>query len=401
ISLEDLKGQISDICKEITSNLNFPNIDYISLGSELNEIDYNIDETRNSLFGAVDALDEKRDFIKEIGKELYSLKERYKYISLLIERFNVLKTHYITDLDRIEVISQASFFLENFTSDFCQVCTTPIGKKNDFSFDDYYISCSAEENKIKNQLKGLIESIIINEQEKLALSLKISDVNEIYQSEMADFKRLESESLNDLQHKLDELYEKKEILSSDYTKHKILLSLEEREEVIDDDKYDVNDFDTLSPREVEGIERLMEGILNDIGFEGISKNQVRFDNEKYDFFINNKHRNLFGKGSRSVIYACFTICLAEYLSNNGKPFLGFVLLDSPLVTHFDKVRGVDINEINNTSLSDKFYHIILSKKYRFQIIILENKGPTFTVINDDESIVHNLNYDDRTGFYPT
>ncbi|ARJ40991.1 hypothetical protein B1H58_02580 [Pantoea alhagi] len=186
----------------------------------------------------------------------------------------------------------------------------------------------------------------------------------------------------------------------DYTKHKILSSLQDKEDDVDELKYSADDFDSLTVVDFCDIEKAMENFLNDIKFNNSIGNKVRFDEGKYDFNINGKHRGMFGKGTRAVIHAIFTICFAECLSNKGNPFIGFVVLDSPLVTHFDKDRGVSPSEINSVSLSDAFYSILVKKSYNFQIIILENKGPTFSIQINDDNKVNNLNAGGKSGFYP-
>ncbi|EOS2741920.1 hypothetical protein H7Q84_RS24715, partial [Escherichia coli] len=101
-----------------------------------------------------------------------------------------------------------------------------------------------------------------------------------------------------------------------------------------------------------------------------------------------------------VMHAIFTICFAEFLSRKGNPFIGFVVLDSPLVTHFDKDRGGSLSDVNSVSLSDSFYHALIKRDYNFQIVILENKGPTFQIKINDANKIHNLNKNGSSGFYP-
>ncbi|HIC6068405.1 TPA: hypothetical protein ACW461_004621, partial [Salmonella enterica subsp. enterica serovar Brandenburg] len=133
---------------------------------------------------------------------------------------------------------------------------------------------------------------------------------------------------------LESLYEYKDNLLMDHTKHSILSSLQDKEDDVDELKYSAEDFDSLTVADLYDIEIAMQDFLNDINFDNSKDNKVRFDEDTYDFNINGKRRGMFGKGTRAVMHAIFTICFAEFLSRKGNPFIGFVVLDSPLVTHF-------------------------------------------------------------------
>ncbi|EBP6201956.1 hypothetical protein AA541_23915, partial [Salmonella enterica] len=184
----------------------------------------------------------------------------------------------------------------------------------------------------------------------------------------------------------------------DHTKHSILSSLQDKEDDVDELKYSAEDFDSLTVADLYDIEIAMQDFLNDINFDNSKDNKVRFDEDTYDFNINGKRRGMFGKGTRAVMHAIFTICFAEFLSKKGNPFIGFVVLDSPLVTHFDKERGVSLSDVNSVSLSDSFYHALIKRDYNFQIVILENKGPTFQIKINDANKIHNLNKNGSSGF---
>ncbi|HIE6128573.1 TPA: hypothetical protein ACXN4M_001044 [Proteus mirabilis] len=395
-----LKNQIVSIYEELKTQLIYPEYDQLIVSSELEKVEQDIESSKDTLKDIIDALDDKKQLLKELSDELYSISDREKYLSLLIERFNLLKEQYTIDLQRIDIVSQANFYLSNFADNYCEVCNAPQKKENKISYDDYFLSCNAEKMKINSQLKGLIESIENNVREYESLLIRKNDVNEIYQAEKSDFKRLEGKKYKKIHLLLESLYEYKDNLLMDYTKHRILYSLQNKEDEVDELKYSADDFDSLTVADLYDIEMEMQDFLNDINFDNSKDNKVRFDEDKYDFYINGKRRGMFGKGTRAVMHAIFTICFAEILSKRENPFIGFVVLDSPLVTHFDKDRGISLSDVNNISLSDSFYHALIKRDYNFQIIILENKGPTFQIKNNDANKIHNLNEGGSSGFYP-
>ncbi|KIU32043.1 hypothetical protein SR38_15950 [Atlantibacter hermannii] len=192
----------------------------------------------------------------------------------------------------------------------------------------------------------------------------------------------------------------KEVFSADYSKHKIINSLESKGDDIDSDVYDTSTFDNLEPNELNELVEEFKDLLNAIRFNSSSENIVVFDDVSYDFVINGKARSLYGKGSRAVIYACFVISLAECLAKKNNPQIGFVLLDSPLVTHFDKKREIKKSEVNPISLTDAFYQYLIDTELNVQVILIENKGPSFAVKNDDYVKLIDLNYEGSTGIFP-
>ncbi|WP_186368130.1 hypothetical protein, partial [Yersinia kristensenii] len=187
---------------------------------------------------------------------------------------------------------------------------------------------------------------------------------------------------------------------SDYSKHRIINSLESKDNSIDSDVYDVSDFDNLKPDEITELTEGLKGLLNSIKFNSSEENTVSFDDSIYDFVINGKSRSLYGKGSRAVIYACFVISLGEFLSKKEKPQIGFILLDSPLVTHFDKKREIKKSDVNPISLTDSFYKHLISSNLIVQVILIENKGPSFSVHNNESVKLIDLNLNGATGIFP-
>ncbi|HAN0480846.1 TPA: hypothetical protein ID783_005383, partial [Escherichia coli] len=92
----------------------YPEYDQVIVSRELEKVEQDIESSKDILKGIVDALDDKKQLLKELSDELYSISDREKYLSLLIERFSLLKDQYFIDLQRIDVVSQANFYLNNF-----------------------------------------------------------------------------------------------------------------------------------------------------------------------------------------------------------------------------------------------------------------------------------------------
>ncbi|EEQ6608411.1 hypothetical protein E8Y07_005261, partial [Escherichia coli] len=80
------------------AQLIYPEYDQVIVSRELEKVEQDIESSKDILKGIVDALDDKKQLLKELSDELYSISDREKYLSLLIERFSLLKDQYFIDL---------------------------------------------------------------------------------------------------------------------------------------------------------------------------------------------------------------------------------------------------------------------------------------------------------------
>ncbi|EFL1576278.1 hypothetical protein AGA85_005231, partial [Escherichia coli] len=68
------------------AQLIYPEYDQVIVSRELEKVEQDIESSEDILKGIVDALDDKKQLLKELSDELYSISDREKYLSLLIER---------------------------------------------------------------------------------------------------------------------------------------------------------------------------------------------------------------------------------------------------------------------------------------------------------------------------
>ncbi|EBP0177897.1 hypothetical protein IJ35_24610, partial [Salmonella enterica] len=68
------------------AQLIYPEYDQDIVSRELEKVEQDIESSKDILKGIVDALDDKKQLLKELSDELYSISDREKYLSLLIER---------------------------------------------------------------------------------------------------------------------------------------------------------------------------------------------------------------------------------------------------------------------------------------------------------------------------
>ncbi|WP_447749826.1 hypothetical protein [Aeromonas veronii] len=395
-----LKTQVSELIEEITKTLLQPEATLLSLYNNLDELDIKKQALIEEQYFILDKSNNKFNDIDDLKNEISFLQQRKSYLSMLIERFSILEKCYISDLQRIDSISQANFFLENFSEELCEHCNHPLKTAQEINYDKYHQSCLSEAEKINRQLSGLKKSIQTNKVELNEIQESLSHTNQRLDTETDEYHKLRDVNLKKLQEEIEIINDKKDVLLTDIAKLEIINKLETKDSDIDNETYNPDEFDKLNYSEITVLIDDLKVFLDAIKFNDTSDNKISFCFDNYDFVLNEKSRKLFGKGSRSIVYAGFVISLSEFLAREKKPHLGFVLLDSPLVTHFDKKREIEIKDINPTTLTDAFYKHIINSKFSTQVILLENKGPTFKISNDSDIILLDLNKDGNTGLYP-
>ncbi|EER4114175.1 hypothetical protein V6I80_RS26845, partial [Escherichia coli] len=65
------------------AQLIYPEYDQVIVSRELEKVEQDIESSKDILKGIVDALDDKKQLLKELSDELYSISDREKYLSLL------------------------------------------------------------------------------------------------------------------------------------------------------------------------------------------------------------------------------------------------------------------------------------------------------------------------------
>ncbi|EFD9706260.1 hypothetical protein CLN72_004896, partial [Escherichia coli] len=62
------------------AQLIYPEYDQVIVSRELEKVEQDIESSKDILKGIVDALDDKKQLLKELSDELYSISDREKYL---------------------------------------------------------------------------------------------------------------------------------------------------------------------------------------------------------------------------------------------------------------------------------------------------------------------------------
>lgn len=340
--------------------------------------------------------------IEELKSILNTTVEEKIYHNELIDRFNILRRQYESDLGRLKFIDEAENLSSQLPSTFCPFCNSEISESHhthESEKEEFRKSILAELNKVTSKLSDLKLSIQNSNSKVKNAETTISKCNEeliLLQNQSDQFKPEIEELKYSLQSIIDfessenrRKFIEAEIDKLSKDKHDLLNLTKETKvaEVVN-----LCDFDMLD----ELANKIQTRLTN---WNFLIKPYVTFNSQfdVFDIIISYQQRGSFGKGRRAISYTACILGLLDYLLEKSKPFSNLVVIDSALTTFKDKANG----ESKSTFLQlEKEFFIDLAKTNDdCQIILIDNKeSETETNINmieftQDKQI-------GRYGFFP-
>lgn len=348
-----------------------------------------------------------QDLIKELNQSLNSIRfdinQNQNQIDKLndnIVNFKILNEKYDSDRERLISILNTHLVFESFIDHHCPLCDS-IMQNNDSKNSQNLLSAIEFEIKkidfLKNELNKLtpnlqselkyliIENIELNEKVNTNLAKQIDIKNQINLDEFLDLSNKRSileqslsvsDRINYISKLIDEDNQTKNI------KIKVIRELSEP-------------FSAISIR--------CKALLKEWGLTDI--HNLYIPSDEMDLVINQRQRISFGKGKRAIFLTAFAISIMEYSIFNKLPHLGFIIIDSPLVTHKDpkygeekldaekltlEERTMEMESYMSGTVAQKFYKWLVQYDGHGQIIIIENDAP-------NEQFKDQINYIEFTG----
>ncbi|MFJ9987414.1 hypothetical protein ACIQUD_25945 [Streptomyces globisporus] len=358
---------------------------------------------------ALRAADEgHREAVRErmmYARRLAGLDERLAEVSDLLGRFSLLEDQYRSDLERLVMVNEAGSILGYFRVGTCVFCgADPEHQHPGHSQQEatqLHIAVQAEAAKTTALLTDLLPTIsdLAREQEELTRT---------WQSVKADLEALdeliaEAEGqLAPLREGLQELLDTRSVVERQLELHARIAELEDKRSRLDGEgavpaarpaQYIaariVNDFDSVLQRTLSS-------------WEIPAVDNSGYDQYNAEIRAGGRPRAGRGKGVRSVLHSAFTTSLARFCIERDLPHLGFVVLDSPVVTYRQPVKNTpqdpDLPDVRITStVVDRFYEDMLA--FPGQAVIIENGDPPLGVLS--EATTYNFTAaDGRPGFLP-
>jgi len=340
-------------------------------------------------------------------KELEAQKSSHLFYSELIERMELLKKHYNSDLGRLNFIDEGQNLLGQLQTVNCPLCSAEMESdklqeiEQNIKVKD---SINSEKNKIVEKLKDLTSTISTNKQEVekkwniiKKLDIEYKEIDDTIKNEFTP-------KLNSVKEKLSKINESVSLISKIELLGKELdfyLKEKKNVEVQISLKPVSQDSGKVNSKIVDDLCKEVKSVLKDWNYP--NSDSIIFDSgsKVFDFVISGKARSAYGKGMRAISYSAVLFALVNFCNRKSIPFTKNLIIDSPLTTY----HGIEIktkeHEIDS-NIEHAFFKYFAHKKMDFQFIMFDNKVPP-------SNLIDRFNYIDfsgengvgHTGFFPT
>ena len=346
----------------------------------------------------------------DTGEKILQIRQRINEINLHTSRFDKLREVYSSDIERLESIEEAGFYLQ-VEERRCSICGTPKQQQANegIDIDKIRIASEAEVMKIMKQQNELEKTIFDLKDELTAQSVEL----EYYQRSLNQIDKTIAGLLPEATQGKESI---ERIISERDRAMEGLRLYEQRNTLVQK----LNEFSnqkqpSKSARPVLDISQIVinefcliiSEVLTAWGFPG--QNFVTFDLNLYDIYIDGKLRTSNGKGIRAITHAAFKVAILIFCRRKGLPHPGFIVLDSPLVTYRDPLKNPKMGDLSEdektlkkSNLKEMFFSHLHSISDLGQFIILENIDPPADVSSiSNIEIFYGDSGSGRYGLFPS
>lgn len=352
--------------------------------------------------------EQKRQFI---WSELDSVKSALNQTDELKKRFELLNTHYTSDLNRLEFINEGKQYIDQLEKINCPLCNNLIEQKllEPYEDNDQKVldSVKSEFLKIKTKQTELIETINSLEKTRLDLASRVivkqAEFEKVNQHISNKLKPIHEANIENLQNFLKLRDEKGLVTMIDEDLIKLKSDLWYYREKLNEKQKKAPE--TIMPEQIYS--NLSTEIKNILSTWGINCTKVYYDPTVNDIEIDGEKRQNFGKGFRAIYLSAFMIAVMFYCLKNNLKHPYFLVLDSPLTAYKERdtsdKTSIDPKDQVPEDIQKRFYQSITSLQNinEVQIIAIDNKDPP-------EELKSKITYEHfsknmskgRYGFYP-
>jgi hypothetical protein len=317
---------------------------------------------------------------REIRRKVEDGRDRRSEIAELLERFNLLKRHYISDISRLRGIEEGGTLFEVLGQTPCPLCGAEAANHRkdgqcDGNVEAVVAAARSEIAKIELLQSELDETVAGLAKEGVSFDKRLPKMLKELQEISSEVDQLIAPKLAQLRTTYAGLADKRGEVREALAVLKTIQDIEERRAKADNNPDEqvgssIADGD-LSTMIADQFSKQVEKILSAWSFPG--GDRVHFDPKSRDLVIAGKPRGARGKGLRAITHAAFTIGLLDFCKDNGTPHPGFVLLDSPLLSYRAPESSED--DLRETDLDAQFYTYLSDLREDRQVIIIENLTP--------------------------
>jgi hypothetical protein len=336
-------------------------------------------------------------------EELAKVEARLAEVGDLVTRFQLLENQYRSDLSRLEMVTEAGSLLGYFRLGTCVFCGADPEHQNpghdEHETTQLHLAVQSEVTKTTALLADLLPTIEDLRSQFDSLSAhRGSLLQEIV------LKEREIDATQDqifpLRERMDDHLHARSEIERNLELYERIDELEERRSRLDGEtiKSGARPAEYVPNRILSAFDDTLRRTLS--AWKVPSVDFAEYDQYAIDVRAGGRPRANRGKGVRSVLHSAFTTALAQFCLSNGRPHLGFIVLDSPVVTYRDPISDDPIGEdVDLTSrVVDQFYRDMLD--FPGQAVIIENGDPPLEVLSGASVYRFTGAGPGRPGFFP-
>ncbi len=317
---------------------------------------------------------------------LADFETRAEQIDLTLSRFELLRSVYDNDLERLHGLAEGAEALLAGARRMCPLCgADPENQRHSHGYEAVELSqkaVSAEMAKISAEKADLARAV-------RSLSLEREGV---YARKQAIAESLVEIDISIATARPNEAQARREYERLDRERQRIRsgLSLKRRIQALQTRRAELAGFKPsrqskdavtigISSTTGHDFAMVVQSVLRAWQFPG--EPVVAFDGRTHDILLNGADRRSNGKGVRALMNAAFKIGVFEYCRQRELPHPGIVALDSPLLSYRDphKSRHGELSDdevaVKNANLNTYFYEDLVKRAKNGQFIIVENDPP--------------------------
>jgi hypothetical protein len=398
---------IDELIQELQTQINQFGINRTEAEVQLSRLKARYEAQQNILNTAQNELNDRINRRREIMDKLERLSTRINEIDSLLSRFELLKKHYLVDIERLAAIEESGSLFVHLERTPCPLCGSLPNEQHQSEVCDGDVAsvvyaATAEIAKVEKLSRELDQtaSDLRDEVEELIAQREL--LNPEFQKLNQEIQEISS-PIRDAQNIFSEIVKQSgDTQRTIDTFNRVEQLREKRVELLAETEKSPNVIITppvdLSTSLLDLFAQKVQHLLKEWDFPG--SDRVYFDKELKDIVIGGQNRTSTGKGLRAITHAAMTIGLMEFCRDENLSHPGFVVLDSPLLAYY-KPEGAEDTLIKGSDLKVRFYNYLADNHSDSQITIIENEHPPDDLKNRITFTNFTKNLDSgRYGFFP-
>jgi hypothetical protein len=325
----------------------------------------------------------------ESWTERERIEARQSDIDSLNERFALLDQSYRSDLERLEAVAEAGQYFVSLTPGRCPLCGAPAGDHqheglpHDGDIERLRAACAGEIAKIRQLRRELGEAVGDLRRERVELQNSAYTAQTSFQQADALVRETLAPALSAALHEYNGLIEARTQIRQ---ARSLVLRIEalrnrraEAEAALGSAGRVTDERPSLPAASVHAFSTAVDTLLGAWSFP--HEKPIYFDERSQDIVLGSRRRGEQGKGLRALTHAAFTLGLQVAIQTLGRTPVGFVLLDSPLVTfreagdEGDESVEDELASTQKIAVKQAFYSDLATRFAKSQVVVLENEDP--------------------------